>query len=490
MDVANLCVDLRANGPVYDSSYAEIMIFLASIKDDFIIDDDFRGNAKKFCSKLHINAITYQLLGDEEQDYLTTDFSSFVFGCSVSSNEELCGEKVFKEYCISDSQKVVVCVYIDDSFVDSSVLLDCVCDIFYVYCSRAVNYSLIGASMISKDLFNLPTLQHVYVYGNRLIKEGEIGKYATVCMDIKGLNEFNAEYGIECGDCALTHYGNFVKSFLRKGECMARAGGDCFVIIIKKRNLRRFLLKTRSMFIKELPSPCPGALSIMSRYGVYINTITDKGFDGCVTSAFKALDFAKKTSNCVSFYTDTMGRMDSMHDDLFENFYKYLNCGEFKIRYRSRSDDCNDIIREAYVCWEHDGKLLDANDFNSYLEELHFLPLLDRYTLSEVCSDIRRWCDEGEQVFTVLVKLSKDILFIHDIEDVILGVIDEYGVPRNKIEFELNGVEDIQEFPRMVCFLHHMRTSGVSVSIVDAKKFDYSVLSSCKNDMGFTSNIS
>lgn len=63
--------------------------------------------------------------------------------------------------------------------------------------------------------------------------------------------------------------------------------------------------------------------------------------------------------------------------------------------------------------------------------------MLDFYMLEHVCRDIRRWLDEGKEVVTVSVNLSRVHMGDMDLLDNILAIVDKYQVPHKYIEIEL-----------------------------------------------------
>ena len=81
---------------------------------------------------------------------------------------------------------------------------------------------------------------------------------------------------------------------------------------------------------------------------------------------------------------------------------------------------------------------------------------LDFYMLDHVCSDIRRWLDEGKDVVRVSVNFSRKHMVDVDFLDHIIRIVDKHNVPHEYIEVELTETTTdvmFSDLKRVVCGL-------------------------------------
>jgi len=87
------------------------------------------------------------------------------------------------------------------------------------------------------------------------------GSFAVAWFDLDRFKRLNDEYGHDCGDHALTLVGDALKRCCRRGDTVARVGGDEFIALfdpignkIEAENLTRRMQAVTARLM--LPSPC------------------------------------------------------------------------------------------------------------------------------------------------------------------------------------------------------------------------------------------
>lgn len=93
--------------------------------------------------------------------------------------------------------------------------------------------------------------------------------------------------------------------------------------------------------------------------------------------------------------------------------------------------------------------------------------MLDFYMLEHVCRDIRRWLDEGKEVVTISVNLSRVHMGDMDLLQNILAIIDKYQVPHRYIEIELTETGTDVGFEHLKTLVSGLRSQGISTSVDD-----------------------
>jgi EAL domain-containing protein (putative c-di-GMP-specific phosphodiesterase class I) len=106
-------------------------------------------------------------------------------------------------------------------------------------------------------------------------------------------------------------------------------------------------------------------------------------------------------------------------------------------------------------------------EFIPILERSNDICLLDFYMLDHVCSDIRRWIDEGRRVVRVSVNLSRKHMMDVNLLNSIIEIIDRHNVPHNYIEIELTETTTDVEFRDLKRVVGGLQQSGIFTSVDD-----------------------
>ena len=122
---------------------------------------------------------------------------------------------------------------------------------------------------------------------------------------------------------------------------------------------------------------------------------------------------------------------------------------------------------EALCRWLHGDELIPPGSFIPVLEQSNAICALDFYMLDHVCQDIRKWLDEGRDVVSVSVNLSRCNFDNKNLLNDVLNTIDMHNVPHQYIEIELTetaidiNLKDLKEL------VFGLQGHGISVAVDD-----------------------
>lgn len=304
---------------------------------------------------------------------------------------------------------------------------------------------------------------------NLLISQGEIGKYAACQFNMRYFSVINQQIGRERGSRVL---GKFIRQFQEKlggNEMVCRISGDNFVALFQKSNLDMVMeyLKGAAIVYDEkqkkrvwmatyagyymIPAGCDSAASIVECLGTAINMARN----------VRKTDYA--------FFDAELMQGIRVGKMIEANLPEALEKEEFHVYYQPKIQLKNYHLvgAEALCRWFQNGKIVAPGEFIPVLEKSKLICMLDFYMLEHVCQDIRRWMDEGREIVTVSVNLSRVHMGDMDLLNNILAIVDKYQVPHEYIEIELTETGADVGFAHLKSLVSGLREQGFSISVDD-----------------------
>ena len=347
---------------------------------------------------------------------------------------------------------------------------------------------LVHGIFITYDIVNKDAMTGVYNVGkmrrhiNKLKRLKKLKGYFSICTNIKGLSLVNQRFSSHTGDMVLKNYAKTMKSKLKKGEMMARIGGDNFFYFVKKENVEEIV-----GYLVKLPISIATAAGVKNivlenRCGIY--EIEEKdNFDLILDSGYIAVNQAKIPNNPNVIRFDK-GLLDKVFERkyILTQFKNGLARGEFVAYYQPKVNTEGNRVcgAEALVRWVQDGKVVPPFKFIPVLENEGSVIELDFYVFERMCADQREWIDKGLTPVRISSNFSKVHLQNETFSDRILSIIEKYHIPSELIEIELtesSGYENIEALTR---FVNKMNEYNIYVAIDDFGT-GYSSLSMLKN---------
>ena len=343
------------------------------------------------------------------------------------------------------------------------------CEMICLYVSRAK----LGSGFI--DLMNrdtdtgLPNMQTFLDFGEKLFAEFKISDYCVVALNINNFKFVNQTVPFDVGTSVLVKYAHKLSGMIKEGEIVTRFGGDNFNVLLKKKNLEKFLNEIKKVPIDIKDGNLRVHFELSCYAGIYMIE-SRTAIQAAVERASDAKNNAKKyPHHPFVYYNEEMGEKQHYSNQVRAKFGKAIDMHEFVAYYQPKVNiKTKKIIgMEALVRWETDGEVIRPDRFVGILEDSSSIIELDRSMLRQVCRDIKRWESMDIDVPRVSVNLSRRNLTTENIADEIASVLDEYHVDHSKVEIEVTETVDNAEFNFLADFIGRMKQHGIKVSIDD-----------------------
>ena len=297
------------------------------------------------------------------------------------------------------------------------------------------------------------------------------GRLALIGIDLNRFKEINDLRGHRAGDEVLRILGRRLRGLLDNNgdEFVARTGGDEFLAlcrVVSGEQIKGFLLRLEEVLFKpirfEESEVQPGASLGVA---IWPDHATDK--ETLINNADLAMYRAKADpGRHPCFYEPSMDEKVRTRRQLSADLRQAVKAGQLRICYQVQRVIATGEIRgyEALVRWQHSTRgIIMPDEFIPLAEESDLILQIGEWVLRSACAEAVRW----QQPYKVAVNLS-GMQFVHsDIARIVANVLEETGLPPQRLELELTESTIIADQPRALQVLRQIKDMGVSLALDD-----------------------
>ena len=302
------------------------------------------------------------------------------------------------------------------------------------------------------------------------------GILAVVYEDIKYFKYFNDTYGYKRGDELLARMAKLSTENEKGVICGSRVVSDNIVWILKfdkgtPLDIYAMIAETTSCREKILREEFDCA-RIRLAVGVFLIDKDNRTInpETAVSNANLARKKAKEAgSNSVAFFKDEMADTLNRELEIISSIDNAIETKEFMPYYQPKvsSEDKNIIGAEALVRWKKDGKFIFPDQFIPAIERSRQIIEVDYYMYKEVFAFIRKRLDAGLKVVPISLNVSRQHMKHLEIIDYIKGLLEEYKIPTEYLEFELTETVCMEDTKNAMQFIDSFHEMGIKVSMDD-----------------------
>ncbi len=298
---------------------------------------------------------------------------------------------------------------------------------------------------------------------------------AVIVFDIDNFKMINDRFGHPLGDTLLMEVRERLQDLVRKGDTIARIGGDEFALLLEDvrcyREIEIVIERIRqSLHIRW--GSLISQVAVSASLGVTVFPIDESDGESLIHNADAAMYEAKRAGgNKVLFFTDTMAKAHARQNDLTLEFRAALDRGEMQLYFQTIVEIATGkaVSAEALLRWNHPTRgVLTPLDFMAAMEHPYNSVKLDRWVVSEAVKVLARWQARG--IFKRLhINLSASSLENHLFCETLQRALRESPQPVDThylgIELvEWNTMQDIEAARHLIS---DCQTLGVSVALDD-----------------------
>jgi len=323
-------------------------------------------------------------------------------------------------------------------------------------------------------------------------------------FDLDRFKAINDTFGHLVGDRILSVFAKrLLKALDKRARLVARLSADEFVALIEDSGGTAELLPLAARIIGAVERPViVDNHDIRISCGIGIAEFPDAG--PSPEDLMRGAEFAVRTAKrqgrgSVQVYDETLSASLVYRQRLETALATALDGEEFQVYYQPKVDLQSGALigAEALLRWFHpDLGLISPVEFIPIAEETGQIREIGRWVLRQVCRDQAEWLDRGLPVVPVAVNLSAVQFRDANLDTVLRGIIDEFGLPPNLLELELTESALVEDIDQTVETLSRLKSLGHTIAVDDFgsgySSFGYLTrfpIDSLKIDRSFVCNI-
>ena len=299
-------------------------------------------------------------------------------------------------------------------------------------------------------------------------------RLAVMFLDLDRFKWVNDTLGHTTGDRLLQSVSQRLESCLRKGDTLARFGGDEFALILPSVNHEPDAAKIAEKVLEELREPFSvdeHELYVTSSIGIAMYPEAGRTIEALIASADLAMYSVKERGkNSYEFFDPTMNEASNARLTIERELRKALSTDDIKVCYQPQVDASTEKLVgfEALIRWEHPANgLIYPGDFIPIAEETGLILELGRYVLDRACADVARWRTEGMTDVRVSINCSglqvEQESFISEIKDALQG----HNLPGEALEIEITENVIMNDMSSVIKKLRELASLGIKIAVDD-----------------------
>jgi len=297
---------------------------------------------------------------------------------------------------------------------------------------------------------------------------------AVMFIDLDRFKLVNDTLGHVKGDELLQQVAARLKECLRRGDTLARQGGDEFTIVLPELRSQDDARIVAAKFLDRLHRPFDldgHEVHISASIGIALYPAHGDSIDALLRHADIAMYQVKgRGKNGHAFYDPAMEDASHQKITLEQNLRRAVENGELEMYYQPQVDAGSGRIvgAEALMRWNHPVHgLMAPGDFLPLAEESGLMLPISEWMIGALCRDMAQWARAGGSGIKLSLNLSPQYLDRGDFFEKMRGALLRHGIEPGRIEVEITENIAIRNPQYAIEQLQRLGQLGVSVAIDD-----------------------
>lgn len=296
---------------------------------------------------------------------------------------------------------------------------------------------------------------------------------AVMLMDLDRFKYVNDTFGHDYGDKLLIMVAERLRSVIRKGDTLARMGGDEFTLLLPAVRDPSEIARVAEKIFGQFSTPFvieKNDFTVTASIGVSTYPQDGDSPEALLKNADSAMYQAKEAgrNNCVYF---TAAMNEKMKERLvIENeLRRAIDAGELEVYFQPKQRLADGVLigMEALVRWNHPQQgLVMPGRFISVAESSGLIIPLGWFVLEQACRRTAAW-NRGGADLRVAVNLSAYQFRDKGMLEVITQVLEQSGLDPHHLEIELTESLVMSDPEENIEQLVMLKRLGIAIAIDD-----------------------
>lgn len=302
---------------------------------------------------------------------------------------------------------------------------------------------------------------------------------ALLFIDMDDFKTLNDTAGHDVGDMLLEQIAGRLRSTVRANDCVARVGGDEFVVLVEGlgTDLEAAGLRTQAIGRQILRALRDGyqlrGYDYQGTASVGVTLMADNSDE--VDDLLKRADMAMCRSkeqgrNMVCVFDPEMERDLALRATLLADLRRALDCREFELLYQPQLDGDGRVVGcEALARWTHPQRgPISPAEFIPAAESGGMILELGAWALGDACRRLAMWQDRpGLRDLSIAVNVSgrqfADPQFVRVVE----GVLSSTGADPCRLKLEVTESAAVERVHEVIQKMMALKALGIKLSLDD-----------------------
>ena len=297
---------------------------------------------------------------------------------------------------------------------------------------------------------------------------------AVLFLDLDRFKKVNDTLGHESGNELLKQVAGRLLGAVRRGDTVARMGGDEFTLLLPMMSDVESVELVASKIVGAFSSPFSVSgqqLYMSASIGIAVHPTDGCSYETLLKHADIAMYRAKaKGGNGYELYAGAAADATYPRLALEVDLHNAVVDGDIDVAYQPLVDLRSDIVVgvEALARWNHPRLgSVRPDEFIPLAEETGLIIALDTWVLRQACAQLQRWRRAGLEPVRLAVNISGRHLQDTQMARTVLQVLHESGVDPHLLELEITESVAVAEGDDIKAALDSLRRVGVRIAIDD-----------------------
>ena len=297
---------------------------------------------------------------------------------------------------------------------------------------------------------------------------------AILFIDVDRFKIVNDSLGHEAGDTLLREVGARISGCVRGGDCVARHGGDEFIVLLEDMDSPHDASIVAQKIIAAVHEPIVLAgQECHVTVSVGIALFPEHGSEaGVLTRNGDVAMYAAKANgkNCLAVYSPDLAPMSLERLTLEQHLQQALERGEFRIQYQPKVDAQTGNIEgvEALLrWWNHELGTITPAQFIPVAEDTGLIIPIGTWVLRQACEQSVAWLRAGLPRITMSVNLSPRQFSHASLLEDVRDILQQTQMPPELLELEITESMLVSDIERAIKIASMLRGLGIRLAIDD-----------------------